>query len=87
MLHNIYETVSYTWAVRALNPKFQKDKKSIDHLSAGIGFYTLEEPSDERKLYVVGYKLFHGELNHGSRLANPYEVEKLNKMDKQRYGW
>ena len=78
------ETVKYQWAVRALSPK--NDKKSVDHLLAGVAYYLLSPPSDGQKFYVVGYKNFTGELSTGSEWANSYQIEKLDKLDASRYG-
>lgn len=82
----MYETITFKWAIRALNPKSEADKKAIAHASAGIAYFILSTPSDNQKFYLVGYKNFTGELSTGSDWANTYQVEKLNKMDERRYG-
>lgn len=80
------QTITFNWAIRALNPKSEADKKAIAHASAGIAYFILSPPSDNQKFYLVGYKNFTGELNTGSDWANQYQIEKLNKMDERRYG-
>ena len=82
----MYQSIDFSWAVRALDPKNESDKKAIAHAGAGIAYYILSPPSDGQKFYVVGYKNFTGELTTGSDWANTYQVEKLNKMDERRYG-
>ena len=78
------QTVQYRWAVRALNPK--QNKNAVDHLMAGYAYYLLSPPSDSQKFYVVGYKNFTGELSTGSEWANQYQIDKLNSLDRSRYG-
>ena len=82
----MYQTVSFNWAIRALNPKSEADKKAIAHASAGIAYFILSPPSDSQRFYLVGYKNFTGQLTVGSDWANQYQIEKLNKMDERRYG-
>ena len=82
----MYQTITYNWAIRALNPKSEADKKAIAHASAGIAYFILSSPSDNQKFYLVGYKNFTGELNTGSDWANQYQIEKLNKLHASRYG-
>lgn len=79
------ERVSYQWAVRALNPKNDKDKKSIAHALAGIAYHILKSPEPGKPYYVVGYKYFGGEMTLGSELATPSQSERLEKLDKIRY--
>lgn len=82
----MYRTVTFKWAIRALNPKSEADRKAIAHASAGIAYFILSTPSDSQKFYLVGYKNFTGELSTGSDWANQYQIDKLNDMNERRYG-
>lgn len=82
-----YGKVRFDWAVRALNPRLATDKKAIDHMRAGIGYYFLEEvtPYGNKPLYIVGYKHFSGPLQAGSEWADKKQIERLNELDNIRY--
>lgn len=45
--------VRYDWVIRTLNPKVEKDKKSIAHANAGIGYYIISTPETGKNYYVV----------------------------------
>lgn len=77
--------VRYNWVIRTLNPKVEKDKKSIAHASAGIGYYIISTPETGKNYYVVAYMHFGGEIPVGHQLANKYQAEKLEKMRAVRY--
>lgn len=81
----MYQKKTYSWAIRALNPKSGADKRSIDHANAGIGYYILDVPGSSRNYYVVGYKHFEGPIRHGSEQANEYQVKRLDELDRIRY--
>lgn len=85
MIYNPYETITYVWAIRTLDPKSEKDKKSISHASAGYGYYILQPPEGMRKYFVVAYKHFGGMLPQGVQLATPYQAKQLETMDSHRY--
>ena len=86
MMYDPYETQRYVWAIRTLNPKVERDKKSISHANAGIGYYIISAPETGRSYYIVAFKHFGGLLQNGAELANPHQVEKLEQMDNYRYG-
>ena len=79
--------VKWRWAIRTLNPKFSADKRSIEHMGAGIGYYFLDEVkvAGSRPLLLVGYKHFAGPLAHGSEWAQLHHIAKLDKLDQIRY--
>ena len=79
--------VKWQWAIRTLNPKLASDKRSIEHMGAGIGYYFLDKVkvAGSRPLLLVGYKHFAGPLSHGSEWAQPHHIAKLDKLDQIRY--
>lgn len=85
MTHNPYQTMKYEWAIRTLNPKDEKDKKSITSAKEGYGYYIVSNPDGARQFYVAAFKHFGGELQAGVEMARPHQVEKLERMDGNRY--
>lgn len=82
-----YQSVKWRWAVRALNPRLETDKKAIDHMKAGICYFFLDEitPYGNKPVYVVGYKHFSGSLSVGSEWADKKQIERLDELDRIRY--
>lgn len=76
----------YEWAVRALNPKNEKDKRSIANATKGFGYVILKQPEAGKQYYIVGFKHFGGPLSTGSQLATPEQSRLLEKID-GRHRW
>jgi len=85
-VHNPYEAKPFTWALRTLNPKNEKDKKSIAHASAGFAYYIIQSPELGRQYYVVGFKYFGGPLSVDVSKATPQQSRDLDRLDALRYG-
>lgn len=85
MLYNPYETKPYVWAIRTLNPKDDKDKRSINGAQAGYGYYIINAPDGVKQYYVAAFKHFGGELRPGAELATDWQANKLEDMDAHRY--
>ena len=79
--------VKWRWAIRILNPKLTSDKRSIEHMGAGIGYYFLDEirVAGSKPLLLVGCKHFAGPLSMGLEWAQPHHITKLDKLDQIRY--
>lgn len=79
--------MKWRWAIRSLNPRLATDKKAIDHMRAGVGYYFVKEinPYGGKPVFVVGYKHFGGPLKPGSEWASSSQARTLDKLDALRY--
>lgn len=82
---SVNETKRWQWLVRVLDPKNSIDKRAIDHLNAGIGYYLLAPPSGIQKYYLVGYKHFGGLIPYYAEPANDWQTKRLDELDAARH--